>query len=126
MSTFWRIVCIVLAIVIIGSIVFFSATPTGRKAINRWKHSLQKADDETLYETRKKVEDTCRSMISQYTADKLKYETYSSNGDQELATAAKIRANDTAATYNNYILKNKYVWEGNVPEDIKQELPYIE
>lgn len=129
MTTFWRIVCIVLAIVILGSVVFFTATPTGRKAVNRWKHSLQKADDETLYETRKKVEDTCRAMIASYNKDKLTYEQYNGNENsekQEWADQAKMRANSTASTYNQYILKNSYVWEDNVPDDIKQELPYIE
>jgi hypothetical protein len=37
-----------------------------------------------------------------------------------------MRANDTAAAYNNYILKNSYVWEDNVPADIKTKLDYIE
>lgn len=129
MTTFGKIVCIILAIVFIGSVVFFTATPTGRKTINRWKHSLQKADDETLYETRKKVEDECRAMMASYNKDKLTYEQYNGNEDsekQEWADQAKMRANSTASTYNQYILKNSYVWKDNVPSDIKQELPYIE
>ena len=32
----------------------------------------------------------------------------------------------TASTYNNYILKNKYIWKNNVPDDIYLELSYIE
>lgn len=31
----------------------------------------------------------------------------------------------TAANYNNYILKNSYVWSGNIPEDILSELKPI-
>ena len=42
------------------------------------------------------------------------------------ANNAKIRANNTANTYNNYILKNSYVWKDNVPSDIKTKLDYIE
>lgn len=42
------------------------------------------------------------------------------------ADQAKMRANRTAANYNNYILKNSYVWSGNIPEDILAELPIIE
>ena len=36
----------------------------------------RKIDDATNYDTRKKVEDTCRSMISSYESDKLVYEQY--------------------------------------------------
>ena len=126
----WKIICcILLVLVILGSVIFFTATPAGRKAVNRWKHSLQKADDETQYETRKKVEDTCRAMIASYNKDKLTYEQYNGNENsekQEWADQAKMRANSTASTYNEYIRKNSYVWEGNVPEDIDQELPYVE
>lgn len=37
-----------------------------------------------------------------------------------------MRANKTASTYNNYILKNEYIWKGNVPSDIYMSLPYME
>ena len=37
-----------------------------------------------------------------------------------------MRANKTAASYNNYILKNSYVWSDNVPKDIYTKLDYIE
>lgn len=42
------------------------------------------------------------------------------------ADQAKMRANRTAANYNNYILKNSYVWSGNIPDDIMSELKPIE
>lgn len=38
----------------------------------------------------------------------------------------KMRANKTASTYNNFILKNEYIWKGNVPSNIYMTLPYIE
>lgn len=38
----------------------------------------------------------------------------------------KMRANKTASTYNNYILKNSFVWEGNIPDDIDRTLSMIE
>lgn len=41
------------------------------------------------------------------------------------AAQAKMRANRTASTYNNYILENKYVWRDNVSNDIYMELPYL-
>ena len=89
----------------------------------------QKIDDATNYETRKTVEDSCRAMIASYEADKLTYEQYKdSESDEQRSWAdqAKMRANRTAANYNNYILKNSYVWSGNIPKDILAELPIIE
>lgn len=89
----------------------------------------QKIDDATNYETRKTVEDSCRAMIASYEADKLTYEQYKdSESDEQRSWAdqAKMRANRTAANYSNYILKNSYVWSGNIPEDILAELPIIE
>lgn len=112
----------------IGLGIFFGATPTGKQIIVNWQNSLKKVDEST-YETQKEVEDTCRSMMASYAADKLIYEQYKdSDVDEERSWAnnAKIRANQTASTYNNYILKNKYVWSDNVPSDIKLQLDYIE
>lgn len=96
---------------------------------NQVEYVDQKIDDATNYETRKTVEDSCRAMIASYEADKLTYEQYkdSENDEQRSwADQAKMRANRTAANYNNYILKNSYVWSGNIPEDILTELPIIE
>lgn len=96
---------------------------------NQVEYVDQKIDDATNYETRKTVEDSCRAMIASYEADKLTYEQYkdSENDEQRSwADQAKMRANRTASNYNNYILKNSYVWSGNIPEDILAELPIIE
>jgi len=120
---------VILVIAIIGVSIFFGATPLGRTIIKKWKESLHKADDSSSYGTQKEVENTCRAMISSYNQDKLIYEQYKDSADKsqvELANNAKIRANNTASTYNNYILKNSYVWQDNVPSDIKMKLDYIE
>ena len=121
---------IVLAcILIIGLPIYFTATPSGVSAWNNWFGTVQKADDDTNYETLKRVEDTCRSMISSYNSDKLIYEQYKDSDDEEKqnwAEQAKMRANKTASTYNNYILKNDYIWQNNIPADIYRELSYIE
>lgn len=88
----------------------------------------QKIDDATNYETRKEVEDSCRAMIASYEADKLTWEQYKDSESSEQrswADQAKMRANRTAATHNNYILKNSYVWSGNIPDDILSELEVI-
>lgn len=128
MSNFGKVMlCIILCLLIIAPI-FFGATPMGKAMWNNWFHAVQKADDDTNYRTLKKVEDTCRSMIASYNTDKLTYEQYKDSDNkekQEWAEQAKMRANKTASSYNNYILKNSYVWENNVPSDIYMELAYI-
>ncbi len=43
-----------------------------------------------------------------------------------VAEQAKMRANSTAANYNNYVLKNSYRWKNNVPADIYMNLAYID
>ena len=110
-------------------IFFFVANPLGVMSWNSWFGLVQRADDATNYETLKQVEDTCRSMIASYEADRLTYEQYKNSEDDEQqswAEQAKMRANRTASTYNNYILENSYVWSGNVPNDIDSELAYLE
>lgn len=71
----------------------------------------------------------CRAMMSSYETDKLTYEQYiNSNNDEKKSWAeqAKMRANKTASTYNNYILENSFVWDDNIPSDINYKLEYIE
>ena len=88
----------------------------------------QKVEDRTSYDTMKKVEDTCRSMIASYKTDKATYDMYKESDNEEKqrwAEQANMRANKTANTYNEYILKNSYVWEGNIPEDIDRSLQII-
>ena len=118
-----------IAAVCIGLILFLAVNPLGVMSWNSWFGLVQKADDATNYETLKQVEDTCRSMIASYEADRLTYEQYKNSEDDEQqswAEQAKMRANRTASTYNNYILENSYVWSGNVPNDIDSELNYLE
>lgn len=113
---------------LIGFVAWVGCTHAGRAAWNLWFGSVQKVDDATNYETRKNVENTCRAMIASYEADKLIWEQYKDSDNPEKqgwAEQAQMRANKTAATYNNYILENSYIWNNNIPNDIKQELPYI-
>ena len=111
--------------------VVFTVTvfvPWARGAVNEYDHTLQKIDDSTLYETRKQVEDTCRATIASYQSDVLTYEQYKDSDDPEQrswAASAKIRANKAAIIYNEYIMKNSYVFDGNIPDDIESELPII-
>lgn len=96
---------------------------------NNVEYIGQKIDDATNYETIKKVEDSCRAMIASYESDRLVYEQYrdSDNAEkQSWAEQAKMRANKTAATYNSYVLENSFVWAENVPDDIRDELEYLQ
>ena len=98
-------------------------------AINEWQYEIQKVDDATNYKTRKQVEDTCRATIVSYESNRLTWEQYKDSESAEQrswADAAKILANKAALTYNEYFLKNSYVFEGNVPVDILTELPLLE
>lgn len=129
MNKGWVALIVLLCVLLIGSIVFFSATPIGRAMWNNWFYAVQKADDATLYATKKKVEDTCRAMMASYTTDKLTYEQYKDSDSEEQkgwAAQAKMRANKTAASYNEYVLKNTFVWQDNIPVDILTRLEYLE
>lgn len=121
------IIVFVLVVVIVAGI-FFGATPSGKAAWNNWFHDVQKADDVTNYETRKMVEDSCRAMVASYEADKLvwlQYKDSENSEERSWANQAMMRANRTAVTYNEYILKNSYVWDHNIPADILAELEVI-
>lgn len=108
--------------------LYFGITPEGRKAWNEHFYQVQKADDATFYQTKKHVENSCRAMIASYEADKLTYELYKDSDSEEKrswAEQAKMRANKTASSYNNYILENSFVWRDNIPDEVKNELEYI-
>lgn len=130
-----KALCVIgIIILIIGSIVCLVIGSTGLRWFDTWftnktTYIDKKIDDATNYDTIKKVEDTCRSMISSYKTDKATYQQYKNSDNSEKqnwAEQAKMRANKTANTYNEYILKNSFVWKGNVPDDIEQKLPTIE
>lgn len=122
MKTVW----VVLAVLLVAVMIFFTATPSGRAIWNNWWHDVAKVDANTNYHNRKMVEDTCRSMMASYKTDMATYELYkdSDNAEkQSWAEQAYMRATKTANTYNEYIMKNSYVWADNIPEDIANYLP---
>ena len=126
-----KAVLIVLCAGIVLAIAFpiaYNWIPGFRATINNQRHAVQQADDRTSYETRKQVEDTARALISSYEADVSTYEQYqnsTSSEEQSWAAQAKMRANRTASTYNNYLLANRYVWSNNIPSGNFIELPII-
>ena len=122
-----KIVAIALCIILVGGIIFFGFTPGGRSIWNEYTHSMKKAD-ENQYENRKEVEDTARAMISTYKSAVDTYNLYKDSDDpekQSWAEQARMSANRTANSYNEYILKNSYVWEDNIPDDIDYKLPIL-
>lgn len=128
MSKVGTIIVTIISVILIGAIIFFGFTPGGRSVWNSYTHSLEKAD-ENQYETKKQVEDTARSMIASYKSDVATYEQYKDSDNEEKqswAEQAKMRANRTANSYNEYILKNSYVWEDDIPSDIDYSLPIVE
>ena len=128
MSKVGTIIVTIISVILIGAIIFFGFTPGGRSIWNSYTHSLEKAD-ENQYETRKQVEDTARAMIASYKSDVATYEQYKDSDNEEKqswAEQAKMRANRTANSYNEYILKNSYVWEDNIPSVIDYSLPIVE
>lgn len=128
MSKVRTIIVTIISVILIGAIIFFGFTPGGRSVWNSYTHSLEKAD-ENQYETKKQVEDTARAMIASYKSDVATYEQYKDSDNEEKqswAEQAKMRANRTANSYNEYILKNSYVWEDNIPSDIDYSLPIVE
>lgn len=95
---------------------------------NKVDYVDKKIDDRTNYNTRKKVEDTARASISSYKTDRATWEMYKDSDDPEKQSwgeQAKMRANKTANVYNEYMLKNSYVFEGNIPSDINYQLEIL-
>lgn len=124
-----KIIAVFLILLIIILVIF--VVPAEETTLwNKVIYSVKKADDATNYDKIKQVEDTCRAMISNYKAYAMQYEMYKDSEDdfeiQMYANPAKIEANNIAVEYNNYILKNSFIWKENVPEDIKEFLEYVQ
>lgn len=112
----------------LGIVLAFLATPAGVVLVNSYNGNMQKADDLTNYKTKKEVEDSCRAMMVSYQNDRLIWEQYKDSEKPEEVTwanSAKMRANKAAVTYNEYFLKNRYVFKNNIPEDLREELEIL-
>jgi len=120
---FCAIVCLFLG--------WISLTPGGIEFYNTYLKSLKKADLNSNFESAKKAEDTARAMMASYNMDKANYESLKTISnpapiDLEEIKNYKIRLNQTAATYNEFMLKNSFVWKDNIPSDIKQKLDFVQ
>lgn len=118
---------LVAVLVLAGLICAVCATaiPSCRAAWNRYAADLRKVDDATTYETTRSVEDNCRAMQAAYRSDLANARVYAASGHKEWAESLLVRVNRTAATYNEYVRRNNFVWRGNVPSDIDAELPMV-
>ena len=122
-------IAIFIGVIFLLLVAWVSFFPSGRAVLNNYTTTMRKVDDRTMYEQRRTVEDTCRAMISSYTSDVLTYKQfkdYEVAEKRNWAEQAKMRANKTASSYNNFILKNRFLWQDNVPFDIDIELAYVD
>ena len=123
------LILIIVLLVVGGYAWRWFVSPSIRGLDNTIDARIQKMDDATRYATQKQVEDTCRAMIASYNTDRLTYEQYRDSDNREKqgwGEQAKMRANKTASTYNNYILENSFIWQGNVPRDITEKLVFLQ
>ena len=114
---------------ILAALIGITFIPEVRANFNLYRNEMKRTDDRTTYEARKRVEDEARSLVASYNNDKLRYEQYKTSTDKthlEWAEQAKMRANQAATTFNEFVLKNSYVFEGNIPADINIQLPILE
>ena len=119
----------VLCLVVLGAALYFTLCPKGVETKNEYEAMLKDVDYNTNYDSVRQIEETLRSYAASYEADRITYETNKDATDKEsiaLAKAARSRANRTAATYNQFYLKNSYIWEDNIPADIRAELEYLQ
>jgi len=123
-------VLLIIFLLIMGVLtVWLVHTKSGVKANNEYEAGLKDTDYNTDYDSMRQIEETLRSYIASYEADKVIYETNCDLNTKEsiaLANAARSRANRTAATYNQFYLKNSYIWKDNIPADICAELEYLQ
>lgn len=127
METIGKIIIAFVIAIALAVVITWAVVPA-RKLENNIDYAVNKVDEETRYSLLKSVEDTCRAMVASYQSDVLTYRQYkdSANAEkQSWAENARMRANRTAATYNEYIRKNSYVWSNNIPTDIDEKLEYI-
>ena len=125
----WVVTAVCIAVFSLFISAVLCCTTGGVALKNIYVGQIKEVDNLTNYKTQKQIEDTCRAMIVSYSSDKIMYNQYKdsdSSEERSWASAAKIRANKTAVLYNEYILKNNYLWNGNIPSDIRSTLDIIE
>jgi len=130
MNTAWKVIIGITAAILAALVLFAiwaNVSPTGRAVWNTWRYGVQKADNDTRFENRKAVEDTCRAQMVIYNAKKAVWEQYKDSDDPQergWANDAKTMANSAAAVYNDQLTRNAYTKE-MLPPDLPLSLPLI-
>ena len=117
-----------LIVLIIIGIALFCHSPARVKLVNDYDKVMTETDLETNYHIALQTETTLRAYLASYESDRIIYITnkeYTDKESQELSRAAKTRANRTAATYNQ-LLQHSILEHIKVPDELMEELSYIE
>lgn len=116
-----------IVLTIIGIALFYHS-PARVKLVNDYDKVMTETDLETNYHIAIQTETTLRAYLASYESDRIIYITnkeYTDKESQELSRAAKTRANRTAATYNQ-LLQHSILEHIKVPDELMEELSYIE
>lgn len=101
MKTWYKIGLVIICLCFISGVIYLPLHYLNNKV----DYAKEKLDETTSYQSLKQVEDTCRAMIASYKSDFLIWTQYKDNNNpekQNWAETAKMRANRTATTYNEY------------------------
>lgn len=111
---------------------FYSFNVGGVKtAVDRHFSNQQRISENNTYESRREAENSARSLITNYVAAKLEYETYhiyigtKDKAREQRALDARTSANMTISKYNNFMQENSFLFENNIPEDLPLSLAPI-
>lgn len=123
---------IILSTLLVVAVLFFSLNLGFRAWVNEYVFRREVVDQETNYTNRKGVEDAARSLLTQYDFAKREYETYKvfigsdDKAKEQRALDAKTSTNMVVSKYNNYLTENRFIFKGNLPNDVPYELEPIE
>ena len=118
-------IIIIWAIIIIAIALFLGCTEKGRDIWRRYHCTMDNNCDNITNKERVEAEEACRAMIAAWETDAL---TYKQNKDTNPAEAeqARERANITAASYNDFMMVNGYLWDETLPDGIYGMIEPIE
>ena len=125
-----KVVAIVVAVLFALFLVFAlwaNVSPSGRAVWNTWRYGVQKADNDTAFQSRRAVEEKARAQFTIYQNCKARWEQYKDSNDPDerrWASDAMTMANSAAGVYNNYLRANNFTKE-MMPQDMPVELPLL-
>lgn len=108
------IVFAVLLLCCIAFIIYFSIKDT-----NKTQYVEKTNVEQQLLEERQQIEQICNNVVMIYNQQLINYYSEPTKENKEIV-------NKTAEAYNNYFEQKKYIWKGNIPSYITQQLEIIE